>query len=46
MKREYVIWCPPYCGSNGVRALYTLADRLIDAGYNVYLYSWGKKIEK
>ncbi len=46
MKREYVIWCPPYCGSNGVRALYTLADRLIDAGYNVYLYSWGKKIDK
>lgn len=40
MKKDYIIWCPPYSGSNGVRALYSLADYLISSGYNVSLYSW------
>lgn len=43
MKREYIIWTPPYCGSAGVRALHKLAVTLRDHGQRVGLWSWGKR---
>lgn len=41
MSRAYLIWAPPFCGSAGVRALYTLATVLREHGQRVRLWSWG-----
>lgn len=40
MKKDYVIWTPSYCASNGVKILHLLYKELEKRGFNVYLYSF------
>ncbi len=45
MTRTYIIWAPPQCRSNGVRALYKLAEKLEQAGVPVYVYCSGSPVQ-
>ncbi len=38
-KRDYIIWAPPFCKSNGIRMLYRLYSCLEEKGYRVFIYS-------
>jgi hypothetical protein len=42
--RKYIIYSPEYTKSNGVRALYTLHDRLRAQGYEAYIFCLGSHI--